>query len=484
MDDENLDKKNENEKITRDAAASPDKSEADLKVAGKADSETAAAEAKTAAENGTGSAEDNVSEAKGQDIPADQDQQNTEDRVKDEQALKDIDVDWESEKLCRWGAARAGVIVMVPFFGSMALIANEIYMISRLADLRGIKLTEGAVAGLLGGLGATFVGQTVMTLIPFAPIQVPLGISITYGVGKAATAWIKAGHPEDVAAFREIFEQARKEGAAKVDAFKNMKCKDQPLGDESKKFNLKKMKENLQDLHLEDLKKMNLQDLDVKANEVFNKVKVQADMAESVLNQKLNDFNDHVISPMKEHGSQWISAQHLDKLSKGELVIPYAELKTFLVKAMSGSDFALLDIGFTVPERLCLLLQHKKYGTLKLELSVLDFYVGSEAAKINMKVEDFDIQDNDFATLVLETVGDKLIYAILNLVFDKADMQDGGVTASYADRIVTVDCHEMLAASKLSQKKLMGKTVLDVLHLIKLTPAVEGLQLKASITLR
>lgn len=113
-------------------------------------------------------------------------------RVKDEQALKDIDLDWESEKVCRWAAARAGVIVIVPFLGSMALIANEIYMISRLADLRGITLGEGAVAGLLGGLGATFVGQTVMTIIPFAPIQVPLAVSITYGVGKAATAWLKA----------------------------------------------------------------------------------------------------------------------------------------------------------------------------------------------------------------------------------------------------------------------------------------------------
>jgi uncharacterized protein (DUF697 family) len=408
----------------------------------------------------------------------------TEPRVKDEQALKDIDVEWESEKLCRWAAARAGVVVLVPFLGSMSLIANEIYMISRLADLRGIKLTEGAVAGLLGGLGATFVGQTVMTIIPFAPIQVPLAISITYGVGKAATAWIKAGHPEDVAAFREIFEKARKEGMEHVETFKNMHCKDTPLGDESKRFNLKEMKENLKDIHLKDLKDIKMEDVDVKANDIFNKVKIQADTAESVLTKTLEDLNVRFLGPLKEHGSQWVSAQHLDKLSKGELVIPYTELKMLIIKALQGSDFTLLDIGFETPERVALLLQHKKYGTLKLVLSVLDFYVDSAAAKAHLKVEDFDIPDNDFASLVVETIGDKLIFAILDLAFDKMEMKDGGVVTTYKDRIISVDCHEMLAASKISQKKLMGKSLLDVLHLVNLTPELEGLKLKANVSLR
>ncbi len=49
-------------------------------------------------------------------------------------------------------------------------MANEVYMIMRLAELRGIKLSESAVLGLLGSLGGTFVGQTLVTLIPFAPV--------------------------------------------------------------------------------------------------------------------------------------------------------------------------------------------------------------------------------------------------------------------------------------------------------------------------
>ena len=124
------------------------------------------------------------------------------DDVMDRKPLQEIDLDWESEKIIRWGAARAGVIVVAPVLGTMALIANEVYMITRLADLRGIKLSEGAVLGLLGSLGATFVGQSVATLIPLTAIQVPLAVSVTFGVGKAAAAWLKAGRPEDMAFFR------------------------------------------------------------------------------------------------------------------------------------------------------------------------------------------------------------------------------------------------------------------------------------------
>ena len=47
----------------------------------------------------------------------------------------------------------------------MTLMANEVYMITRLAKLRGIKLSESAVLGLLGSLGGAFVGQTLATLI-------------------------------------------------------------------------------------------------------------------------------------------------------------------------------------------------------------------------------------------------------------------------------------------------------------------------------
>ncbi len=160
-----------------------------------------------------------------------------EERITD--GFKDSEnIEEEAEKLCRWAAARAGVIVVAPGVGTMALMANEIYMITRLADLRGIKLSESAVMGFLGSLGATFVGQTLVTLIPFAPLQVPVGISVTYAVGKVANAWLKAGRPEDVASFKEIFDETKEEAMEHIKEFKNMDCKDKPLGDESKTFTM------------------------------------------------------------------------------------------------------------------------------------------------------------------------------------------------------------------------------------------------------
>lgn len=186
-----------------------------------------------------------------------------------DKALQDIDIEWEAEKICRWGAARAGVIVVAPLLGTMALMANEVYMITRLGELRGVKLDEGAVLGLLGSLGATFVGQTLMTLIPFAPIQIPVGISVTYAVGKVANAWLKAGRPEDVASFKEIFDDARREGMRHMDDFKNMDCKDTPLGDESRSFKLE-------------------------PEEVFDAVTKRADAAEAAIAGKIKKLNDKI----------------------------------------------------------------------------------------------------------------------------------------------------------------------------------------------
>ncbi len=161
----------------------------------------------------------------------------TEERITDGFKYSE-DIEWAAEKICRWAAARAGVIVVAPLVGTMALMANEVYMITRLAELRGIKLEEGAVLGLLGSLGGTFVGQTLVTLIPFAPLQIPVGISVTYAVGKVANAWLKAGRPEDIAAFKEIFDEARNEGLKHAKDFEKLDCKDTPLGDESRRFNI------------------------------------------------------------------------------------------------------------------------------------------------------------------------------------------------------------------------------------------------------
>ena len=387
---------------------------------------------------------------------------------KEIEPLADIDTEWEAEKLCRWGAARASVLVVAPVFGTMALIANEVYMITRLADLRGIKVSEGTALGLLGSLGATFIGQSVFTLLPIPAIQIPLAVSITYGVGKAANAWLKAGRPEDVASFREVFEKARKEGAENADTFSNMDCKDEPLGDESKKFDLNALKEKMKN---------------VKGEDVFAGVKTTADKAESTISQKIKDFNDRIVNPLKTKSDRWISAQNWQQLSRGELVIPYTEIKAYMTKALAGSDFALLDIGYLAPDYLRMNLQHNTYGTLELKLSVLDFYVDQNEADAHIKVEGFDIFNNDFASLVVNTVGDKLIVAIIDLIFDKVTIENKDVEVTYENGVIGLDFTKTLQESKIGKTRFLKKSVLDVLHLTNLSVMEEGLKVKASVKL-
>ena len=78
--------------------------------------------------------------------------------------------------------------------------------------------------------------STLATLIPFAPVQIPVGMSVTYAVGKVANAWLEAGCPEDLSAFKTTYEEARIEGIKMLGELKNMACKDKPLGDESRRF--------------------------------------------------------------------------------------------------------------------------------------------------------------------------------------------------------------------------------------------------------
>lgn len=382
--------------------------------------------------------------------------------------LEDIDTEWEAEKICRWGAARSSVLVVTPLLGTMALIANEVYMISRLADLRGIKLSEGAALGLLASLGATFVGQSVFTLLPIPVIQIPLAISITYGVGRAANAWLKAGRPEDIAAFREVYEKARKEGAENADTFSNMDCKEEPLGDESRTFDLQALKKQVKNMKTED---------------VFNNMKNKADKAENTLSQKIKGFNERIVNPLKNKSDRWISAQNWQQLSRGELVIPYSEIKQYMTQSLAGSDFALLEAGFLAPDRLRMSLQHNTYGTLELKLSVLDFYVDQQEACAHIKVEGFDIFNNDFASLVVNTVGDKLIIAILDMAFDKVTIENKGVVTTYEDGVIGLDFAKTLHESQLCKTSFLKKSVLDVVHLTNLSVVGEGLKLKANVVL-
>lgn len=142
----------------------------------------------------------------------------------------------DAEALCKWAAVRAGVIVVAPLLGTMALIANQIYMIIKLGKVYEEEISESMAVSILGSLGTVFVGQTVATLIPFAPLQIPIAVGTTYGLGKVVTEWLKTGKPQDLSAFKTVYDNAILEAKKNIDIFKNSPDKDKPLGDETKKF--------------------------------------------------------------------------------------------------------------------------------------------------------------------------------------------------------------------------------------------------------
>ena len=151
--------------------------------------------------------------------------------------MTDIEVlDEKAEELCRWAAARAGVIVVVPLLGTIALCANEVYLVIRIGKLYGKTISEASAAGFLASLGAAFAGQSLATLIPFPPTQIAIGVAVTYAVGKVAQEWVKGGMSEDVEQLSQVWDKAKGFAEEKLDDLKEHAGKDRPLGDESRRF--------------------------------------------------------------------------------------------------------------------------------------------------------------------------------------------------------------------------------------------------------
>lgn len=150
-------------------------------------------------------------------------------------AIRD-DRDDEAESLIRWAAARAGIIVVAPVLGTAALMANEVYMIVRMGQIYGIRMSDRMVISFIGSLGGKVAGNLAATLLPLPIMQVPIAVSVTYGIGRAALKWIKDGMPDDVKPYIEVFENEKKTGQIHVDELQDNPMKDSPLGDESIDF--------------------------------------------------------------------------------------------------------------------------------------------------------------------------------------------------------------------------------------------------------
>ena len=152
--------------------------------------------------------------------------------------IDDKDREEEALSLCKWAAARAGAIVVIPGLGTLSTAANDIYMIMKIGDVYEEKITEKAAVSLLGSMGAVFAGGKLATLIPFAPLQIPLAVGMTYGLGRVVMEWLKAGKPSDMSAFKKVYDDAVKYAKDNIDIFENDPDKEKPLGDEKKKFDV------------------------------------------------------------------------------------------------------------------------------------------------------------------------------------------------------------------------------------------------------
>ena len=151
--------------------------------------------------------------------------------------MTDMDaLDEQAEELCRWAAARAGVIVVAPLLGTLALCANEVYLVIRLGKVYGKTISESTAAGFIASLGATFVGQSLATLIPFPPTQIAIGVTVTYAVGKVAQEWVKSGMSDDISQLSDAWDQANKFAEKSINDIRRHVGKDRPLGDENRRF--------------------------------------------------------------------------------------------------------------------------------------------------------------------------------------------------------------------------------------------------------
>ena len=146
------------------------------------------------------------------------------------------DRDLKVETLCRWAAARAGAIVIAPLVGTVALMANEVYLVSRIARIYDVKLTERAVLAFLGAMGSQMAGNLLTTLIPFSVIQVPVAVGITYSLGRVTQRWLRDGMPSDMKPYIEMFGEWKERAKEQVEKLKDNPLKNVPLGDETKDF--------------------------------------------------------------------------------------------------------------------------------------------------------------------------------------------------------------------------------------------------------
>lgn len=197
-----------------------------------------------------------------------------------EQSTEDKDV--KVEMLCRWAAARAGAIVIAPLVGTVALMANEVYLVSRIARVYDVKLSERALIAFLGAVGSRVAGSLLTTIIPFSAIQVPVAVGITYSLGRVTQRWLKDGMPTDMGPYIDMIGEWKDKAREQVDKLKENPLKNVPLGDETIDF-MKKWG---------GVAKERFQDVKEKGEELYHTVRHHDDLVDEIVEEKAEETKD------------------------------------------------------------------------------------------------------------------------------------------------------------------------------------------------
>lgn len=197
-----------------------------------------------------------------------------------EQSTEDKDV--KVEMLCRWAAARAGAIVITPLVGTVALMANEVYLVSRIARVYDVKLSERALIAFLGAVGSRVAGSLLTTIIPFSAIQVPVAVGITYSLGRVTQRWLKDGMPTDMGPYIDMMGEWKDKAREQVDKLKENPLKNVPLGDETIDF-MKKWG---------GVAKERFQDVKEKGEELYHTVRHHDDLVDEIVEEKAEESKD------------------------------------------------------------------------------------------------------------------------------------------------------------------------------------------------
>ena len=117
----------------------------------------------------------------------------------------------EADSYISWAAGRAAAIALIPLpLADIApLIANEVYMIYKLAGVYGIAVDNTIITMLLGCAGGSIVGKIGASFLPF--LKIPIAAGVTYGVGKAAKAYFESDMTMDETELKEKFLEGERD---------------------------------------------------------------------------------------------------------------------------------------------------------------------------------------------------------------------------------------------------------------------------------